>query len=306
MWGNLSKSDSGAYRQTSLVDGVTRLRTYRKVHGFPVVAVIGTALSDTLAASTDIKAFRYAVATLITVIGIALVFLARRAIVSTRLETELEERKRAEVLLLNAKEDAEKANAAKSQFLAGMSHDLRTPLNAIIGFSDIMRQESFGPLGGPEYKEYANDIHHSGGLLVSLINDVLDLSKIEAGKYELEEEHLDISSLVQTSIRQLAIMAEASKQVITSDIKPHGLGLWGEKRAMIQLLNNLLSNAIKFTPDGGHVTISTKVNEGNSLHLSVIDTGIGMSAEGITRAMEPFEHAKGSVSRRQIGSGLDL
>jgi len=97
LWGNLSKSDSGAYRQTSLVDGVTRLWTYRKVHGFPVVAVIGTALSDTLAASTDIKAFRYAVATLITVIGIALVFLARHAIVSTRLETELEERKRGEI-----------------------------------------------------------------------------------------------------------------------------------------------------------------------------------------------------------------
>ena len=208
--------------------------------------------------------------------------------------------------LAMARDEASIANKAKSEFLASMSHDLRTPLNAIMGFSDIMKEKTFGPLGDPHYEEYVADIHDSGSLLVSLINDVLDLSKVEAGKYDLVEEPLDISTLFNISFKQLSHMAKTSNQTLSFDVPPAMPSLLGDERVLIQILNNLLSNAIKFTPNEGAINVVAKVDGNNSIVLTVTDTGMGMSKEDIVRAQNPFEQADGMHSKIHEGTGLGL
>lgn len=212
----------------------------------------------------------------------------------------------AEENLLRAKREAEEANKAKSDFLASMSHDLRTPLNAIMGFSDMMRQKAFGPLGNRHYEEYAEDIHSSGSLLVSLINDILDLSKIEAGKYELTNEPVRISAIVDVCIRQLAALSNISNLTMSSDVPSNLPDINGDERATIQVLNNLISNAIKFTPDGGMIFVRAYLNDSQGISIAVKDTGIGMSQDGIVKALKPFEQADGTHSRRHEGTGLGL
>ncbi len=214
--------------------------------------------------------------------------------------------RKAYIELERAKEEAEKANKAKSEFLASMSHDLRTPLNAIMGFSDMMRHKAFGPLGNEQYEEYAEDIHNSGSLLVSLINDVLDLSKIEAGKYDLKDEPISVPSIVDVSIRQLTTMASISDVTLTSNIASSFPHLLGDERVLIQILNNLVSNAIKFTPSGGMVSVSATLNPENNICISVKDTGIGLSEEGIVKALKPFEQAEGHKPREYDSTGLGL
>lgn len=220
--------------------------------------------------------------------------------------SSITERKRTEGLLLEAKQMAEHANRAKSEFLANMSHDLRTPLNAIMGFSDMMRTKVFGPLGSAHYEEYAEDIHNSGLLLVSMINDVLDLSKIEAGVYDLAEDHVSLPVLIPVSIRQLAKMAETSNQTLSTEVPEDMPYLRGDERALIQILNNLISNAIKFTPNGGKIKVSTGVEDDGCIALRVSDTGIGMSQNDIIRSQRPFEKTKDSRARNQDGTGLGL
>ncbi len=306
LWAQLANSESGFYRQTSIVDNVPRLWTYRKIPGFPVVAVIGSAFSDTHASLADIRNFRYTVAMLVSLVGIILVLLARRAIITVKLETEIKERRHAEIELLEAKEDAENASKAKSEFLAEMSHDLRTPLNAILGFSDMMRQKIFGPLGDKHYEDYADDIHSSGSLLLSLIDDVLDLSKIEAGKYELLDEAINIEALVNNCIRQFSSLVGTSKLKFTIDIAPNLPHMIGDERVIIQILNNLLSNAAKFTPDGGTISAEVTLDQDYQIIIKIKDPGIGMSDEDIRKAMKPFEQADNDHSRRHEGTGLGL
>jgi PAS domain S-box-containing protein len=218
--------------------------------------------------------------------------------ITDRMQTERE--------LETAKAQAEKASQAKSEFLANMSHDLRTPLNAIIGFSDMMRQRAFGPLGDTHYDEYAEDIHSSGTLLISLINDVLDLSKIEAGKYDLAEEQVSIAALVAVSTRQVSTMAAHSELTVVNDIPTSLPHLIGDERALIQVLNNLLSNAIKFTPAGGLISVSAFLDDTNAMTVQVRDTGVGMRENDIAKALRPFEQAEGSSSSSHRGTGLGL
>jgi polar amino acid transport system substrate-binding protein len=208
--------------------------------------------------------------------------------------------------MYQAKRQAQRANRAKSEFLALMSHDLRTPLNAVMGFSDILRSELMGPLGNRKYVEYADHIHKSGTLLVSLINDILDLSKVEAGKYRLQETRIALPALIDDCIAQCAVLAEPQR--ITVQRKDSGSvpDLNGDERVLVQILNNLLSNAIKFSHAGGTVTVAVQEDTVGGLTVTVRDDGLGMTAEEVTRVMKPFEQADRLYARRREGTGLGL
>lgn len=205
-----------------------------------------------------------------------------------------------------ARREAERANAAKSEFLAAMSHDLRTPLNAIIGFSEIMQSEMFGPLGNSRYHDYLEDIHNSGHLLVSLINDILDISRIEAGKYTMTPERIVLPSLVESCFRQVGLMAlqaGVDLRVAGDDSLPE---VFADKRAMIQIVNNLLTNAVKYAPDGGSVRVHLFQCGNDTVEIRVSDSGPGMSACEIATALAPFERINSKQSRKHEGSGLGL
>ncbi len=219
---------------------------------------------------------------------------------------DITERRRAELGLLAAKEQADFANRSKSEFLANMSHELRTPLNAIIGFSEIIRDELFGEVANKQYVEYAGDIYDSGSLLLSLINDILDMSKIEAGKRELAEETLDVEQIVRAVMRLVAARAKAGKVKMSMKVSPAMPSLRAEERAVKQILTNLLTNAIKFTPEGGTISLLASVLETGDICIKIQDTGIGMSADEIPVAMAPFGQIESALSRKNQGTGLGL
>lgn len=220
--------------------------------------------------------------------------------------SNITEQRRAEEAILAAKEHAEAANRAKSEFLANMSHELRTPLNAIIGFSEVILKDSFGPIGNDRYSEYVNDIHESGHHLLALINDILDLAKIEAGKLELHEEQVDIGETVAACLSLIGARAEENGLQLTDDIDADHAGLVADARKLKQILINLLSNAIKFTPAGGSVRVRTRVEKNGDLAIAVIDTGIGMAPEDVPKALSPFVQIDGKLDRKYQGTGLGL
>jgi two-component system cell cycle sensor histidine kinase PleC len=200
---------------------------------------------------------------------------------------------------------AEGANKAKSEFLANMSHELRTPLNAINGFSEIMVGEMFGPLGERRYKEYAQDILSSGQHLLALINDILDMSKIEAGKMNLSFEKMHLLDVVEDAVRLVKNRADSTGLTLEVDLPDTLPEIEADYRALKQVLLNLLSNALKFTPQGGKVSVTADVR-GDQLTLRVTDTGIGISAEDLVRLAKPFEQIESQHSKTQQGTGLGL
>lgn len=212
-------------------------------------------------------------------------------------------RKMAEIEIDKARQTAESANRTKSRFLATMSHELRTPLNAIIGFSDMLKSELFGALG-PRYKEYSELIHESGSLLLDLINDILDMSKIEAGRFELVRETFNIGEAVETAARLLKPKAD-EKGLVLDVAAGEPMPISADKRAVKQILINLVANAIKFTPRGGQVSVSS-VDAGDRLVLTIADTGIGIPAEDLPRLGHPFEQATQDASLTKAGTGLGL
>jgi signal transduction histidine kinase len=230
--------------------------------------------------------------------------LADGAIVSTF--SDVTEREAHEATLRAARETAEAASRAKSAFLANMSHELRTPLNAIIGFSEVMRNELMGPIGSERYRNYAGDIHGSGRHLLQLINDVLDISKIESGKAELREEQVDLGRVIDECASLIAPQAAANALSIKVDVTNVLPELRGDTRAIKQVLLNLLSNAIKFTPSRGEVALTARVNEADDLELAVSDSGIGIAEEDAERIFEPFYQVDSDLSRRFEGTGLGL
>jgi len=204
-----------------------------------------------------------------------------------------------------AQERAEAANKAKSAFLANMSHELRTPLNAVIGFTDLMRQRTFGPLGNERYEEYATLIYDSGQLLLDLISDMLDMAKIEAGRLELNLERVDVSGTAEDCVRMLRDRAENSGLELTLSLPKEPLFLVADKRAVKQVLLNLLTNAIKFTPAGGHVGVSVRNGDGQAT-ITVRDTGIGIPESELPRLGNPFEQVNSDPMLAKGGSGLGL
>jgi two-component system cell cycle sensor histidine kinase PleC len=202
------------------------------------------------------------------------------------------------------KDRAEEANRAKSKFLANMSHELRTPLNAIIGFSEIMESGMFGPLGAEKYGEYCSDIRASGQYLLDVINDVLDMSKIEAGRIRLDFEDIALHDLLNDALRVVSGRAKEKSLFMQSRIGP-ALHLHADRRALKQIMLNLLSNAVKFTPDGGRITVRGRQN-GHCATIYIHDTGIGIAKEALAKLGRPFEQVENEHTRSHQGSGLGL
>ncbi|MGH1418247.1 MAG: sensor histidine kinase [Hyphomicrobiaceae bacterium] len=216
---------------------------------------------------------------------------------------ELEEEK---LISDEARRRAESANKAKSRFLATMSHELRTPLNAIMGFSEVMKAEVFGKMSNPTYKEYAENIHHSGSHLLNLINEILDLSRIEAGRYELHEEPIRITDMAEDCHRLLKLRAEGKGLHIIENYQPNLPQVWADQRAIRQIILNLISNALKFTPRGGTITVTIATTQDDGQYLSVRDTGPGIPAEEIPKVLQAFGQGSLAHQTAEGGTGLGL
>jgi PAS domain S-box-containing protein len=214
--------------------------------------------------------------------------------------------KRTEEELINARQQAERASTAKSEFLAKISHEIRTPLNAIIGFSEVMMDERFGPVGNERYRQYLKDIHHSGGHLISILNDLLDLSKIEAGKLELTFVSVSLNDLVQSCVAIMQEEANKERVIIRTSLPANLPQIVADARSVRQIALNLLSNSIKFTGAGGQVIVSTAINDDNEIVLRVRDTGVGMSEKELQTALEPFRQLATAARWGSSGTGLGL
>jgi signal transduction histidine kinase len=238
--------------------------------------------------------------------GLALIFLtAVFGIFTLLFLRQLRQREEAAAALYEAKDMAEAGSRAKSDFLANMSHELRTPLNAIIGFSELLRNELYGPLGNRRYHEYADDIFRSGRHLLGLINDVLDISRLNAGELHVNITSVDLRECFDHCIRSMEPLADKANVRLSSDLDVACAPVLADPQRLRQVLLNLLSNAIKFTPEGGAARVEARC-QGDMVSIAVSDTGIGISDSDIPRVLERFGQVETSLSRRYDGSGLGL
>jgi signal transduction histidine kinase len=191
-------------------------------------------------------------------------------------------------------------------FLANMSHELRTPLNAVIGFAEIIKNELLGPINEPRYRDYAGDIHSSGKHLLQLINDILDMTKVEAGTYQLREDVCDVARMLGDSVALVRNLALQNELTVRLEVPENMPLLFADERCVRQALVNFLSNGIKFTPRGGTVTAIARVEPSGAIALAVVDTGIGMAQADIPQALAPFRQLEGSHGRKYEGTGLGL
>jgi signal transduction histidine kinase len=240
---------------------------------------------------------------LVSIVSHILVVGALLMMAAQRLQRQLEDRN---ADLEAARVRAEEASRAKSEFLAMVSHELRTPLNAVIGFSDIQRNEIYGPLGHPRYREYAEDIHASGKHLLDLITTILDISKAEARKLQVEPVWIDPRPILEAAVRLVREAADAKRIRLSTEIPAAPLRCFVDPQALKQILLNLLSNAVKFTPEGCAVVVQHRVLADGRAEFVVRDTGIGIAAADLPRLMKPFEQAAHGYARQNGGTGLGL
>jgi signal transduction histidine kinase len=240
---------------------------------------------------------------LTTTFGVVILsFQARMAKAREQVEREIERQKYEE----RARQAAEAAERAKSAFLANMSHELRTPLNAVIGFSEIFMDEILGPMGNPKYREYATDINEAGKHLLALINDILDLSKVESGSEKLKEDKIEVTEIIRSTVKLVEHRADQDVVKIKLKLQEPLPALWADERRLKQILVNLLSNAIKFTDADGEVTLSVTCRENNGYVFKVTDTGIGILSKDIPKVLSRFGQVDGELSRQNKGTGLGL
>jgi signal transduction histidine kinase len=327
--GNLT--GSGEYSSASTFDGVKRLYHWRDVQGYPLFVTVGLSESGALA-DANYQA-RIVIGLGIAALCLPLIMMlmlnweiSRRVEHSIALDRESgkvrEEHKALLAIteelakerlklhkmnseLVLARRRAESASQAKSAFLANMSHELRTPLNAILGFSEIIRDKIFGD-DASRYADYAADIHRSGSHLLNIVSDILDITRIEAGKLEIREEKVKLNTIVVESARAVTQQAVKEGVLLSSAVPDTGAIILGDKTKLIQIVINLLSNAIKFTPQGGSVTLSAAPDRDRGLTVTIRDTGIGMSNHEIRDALELFRQVDNSLGRRYEGTGLGL
>ncbi|HEX2147280.1 MAG TPA: HAMP domain-containing sensor histidine kinase, partial [Pseudorhizobium sp.] len=205
-----------------------------------------------------------------------------------------------------ARRRAEEANLAKSRFLASMSHELRTPLNAILGFSEVMNSEVLGPMANPTYREYAGDIHRSGQHLLDLINEILDLSRIEAGRYELNEDALSLLEIAEDCIGMVQLRASGKSITFQQQFEPTLPQIWADEKAIRQVVLNLLSNAVKFTPQGGEVTVKVGWTASGGQYVAIKDNGPGIPEEEIPIVLSAFGQGSIAIKSAEQGTGLGL
>ncbi|MCG5242474.1 sensor histidine kinase [Azospirillum doebereinerae] len=286
LWPAMRKALIGVYWQDSKADGLRRAYAYRQVQGYPLVIAVGAALVDMEAAVGGLRRHLLAIAALVSLsIAIVAAFLLVQHRNAERLEAAL---------------------AVNRDFLARVSHELRTPLNAILGFSEIIKDQLLGPQAGARYADYAKDIHVSGQHLLTLIDDILDLSRLQAGKMALHLEPVDPVAAAEWAMRIVAPQAE--QKAIRMDIHrpPVPAPIVADERALKQMLLNLLSNAVKFTPAGGRIHITVARGMGGRCVLRITDTGVGMTAEQLRQAVVPFGQTSAQTTRPGQGTGLGL
>jgi len=220
--------------------------------------------------------------------------------------TDITDERDRQAQLLKTIYEADHANRAKSAFLANMSHELRTPLNAIIGFSEILTGQLFGQMQNDRYLEYAKDINDTGQHLLTVLNDLLDISRIEAGFLTLDENVIDPQQMMRSCARMLNEKVSAANLTLNLNIPPDLPALFGDETRLRQVVINLLTNAVKFTPSGGTISASVNIIDDGGLEITIMDTGVGISEHDLERVMEPFQQAEQNLSRRYGGVGLGL
>jgi signal transduction histidine kinase len=300
---------AGSYIAKSPVDGIDRIYYWRRLPDLPLVALVGIGVREAMAAA-NWQAILLgglgvaAVGLLLTMASMLLQEFSRGIRHAISLDRQRQLLRHANSKLAAAKAHAEEANKSKSAFLAHASHELRTPLNAILGFAEIIRDQLFGD-DPRRYARYAADIHHAGTHLLNVVRGLLDLTKIEAGKFELFEAFEKLDGIVFDSVQVVRAPAQKRSIALTSTPVPAEISVFADGTALRQILINLLSNAIKFTPEGGAVSISASLDN-DCLVLTVDDTGVGMTEKEIEQALEPFGQIHSPLSARSEGAGLGL
>ncbi len=322
---------SGEFTAESPADGVVRLYHWRKLPDYPLIVMAGLGRAEALALANQQAKIVIGLGIAALSLPLIMMLILNREIsnrvanaialdkesekvreehaallsISEELAEERVKLRKTNVELVRAKRRAEEANEAKSVFLANMSHELRTPLNAILGFSEIIRDKLLGK-DVDRYAGYAADIHRSGAHLLTIVNDILDVTRIEAGKLELHEERVKVAAIIERSLVTVEQQAATGGVQLSGPAQDPGASVYADKHKIKQILINLLSNAIKFTPSGGRVDISAAADPEGGLRFSIRDTGIGMTGDEIRQALELFRQVDNSLSRRFEGAGLGL